>query len=170
MKELKMLPAITHLLWKDLLVDLQSSANIHIPLSDLAEKVRQIVSMEEDDLSEIACFADNCVDPTYFLELDLRDLSQAMPRLAGVNITHSQSWTAFRESNEKLADDISTLSHLANRMQKQEASPEKVLVLSEIAYELYYFFVSQQRGPRMERLLQAVENKQMSQLETTGSD
>lgn len=156
MKELKLLPAVSHLVWKELLVDLQNSSDVHASQSVITEKVMEAISKEEEDMSELGYFAGYCADPDEFFSMDLRNLSQAMYRVAGVDITQSRSWAAFREINEQLADEVSTLSLLANKMQIQKASPEKLDVLHDIANGLWKFFDSQQGKPRMERFLMAV--------------
>lgn len=161
MKELKLLPATTHLVWKKLLIDLESSSSdVYASPSVIAKKVEEASDQEDEDLDASGYFAYSFKDQDEFLCVDLDDISNAMYRLAGVNAAQSQSWATLRGINEKLANDISTLSHLANRMQTQRASPEKLLVLSDIACELRDFFLSQQWGPNMLRLLKAVEGKE----------
>lgn len=160
LKELKLLPAASHSVWKELLVDLQNSSDVHISPSDIAKKVRKAMLKEAEDLSDLGYFAGYCADPDEFFGMKIRDLLQAMYRLVGVEISQSQSWAAFRESNEKLADDMSTLSHLANRMHAQKAPPEKLDVLSDIANELWTFFDGLGREEKMERLLKAFEKEE----------
>lgn len=156
MKEIKYLPVITHLAWKKLLADLESSTAIHTS-AELKSKLQMAIGQEKQDWGHLNHFVHNCEDQDRFLYLtDLYAFSQALYRIAGINADQNKPWTALREIDESLADDIFTLCHLANRMQSCELSLEQLPFLAELARGLSETLGQWEMAYRMARLLTAV--------------
>ncbi|KAK1241301.1 hypothetical protein MKX08_001275 [Trichoderma sp. CBMAI-0020] len=133
MKEIKYLPIITHIAWKNLLADLESSTATHTPTSVMFKKLKEAITEEKDDWGHLDFFVDNCEDQKEFLDIDLDALSEALYRIAGVDAHRSKPWIALREMDEDLADEICTLCNLARRVQAEELSLEQLPCLSELA-------------------------------------
>lgn len=158
-KELRLLPTIAHSAWKELLADLESLPTAYMSTSAMAEKLQEAIDKEADDSSDLGYFAGYCRYAKEFPEMNLDDISQAIYRLAGVNVDQSESWAALRKINESLANDIFSLSHLANKLQKRKSPANQFFQLSEIANELFTTLGGVEMRHKMEKLLEAVKER-----------
>ncbi|PTB39361.1 hypothetical protein M441DRAFT_143696 [Trichoderma asperellum CBS 433.97] len=159
MKELRLLPTITHSVWKELLADLESLPTAYMSTSAMAEKLQEAIDQESEDSSDLGYFVGYCRNAKEFPEMGLDDISQSMYRLAGVNVHQSESWAALRKINESLANDIFALSHLANKLQKRKAPANQFFQLAEIANELYTTLQGVEMRHKMEKLLEDVKER-----------
>lgn len=161
-KELRLLPIITHSIWKELLADLERLAAAHTSPSVMVKKLEAAVAQEEDDWSYFVNFKDNCDEWEEYIGMDTGDVSQTVYRLAGVNVDQSHSWAALRDIDERLANKIMSFSNLENEMQDLSDRDWSSLckqapLLAEAAKELSAILARGKRGPIMKRLIEVVE-------------
>ncbi|EHK50465.1 uncharacterized protein TrAtP1_007572 [Trichoderma atroviride] len=158
-KEIKYLPITTHLTWKNLLADLESSTATHTPTSVMFKKLKEAITEEKDDWGHLDFFVDNCEDQKEFFDIDLDALSAALYRIAGVDAHRSKPWIALRQIDEDLADEIFTLCNLAKRVQTEELSLEQLPCLSELVNGLRDTLWEWKMVGKMDRLFKVMEAK-----------
>ncbi|KAM0463123.1 hypothetical protein ACHAPV_003249 [Trichoderma viride] len=163
MKEIKYLPIITHLTWKNLLADLESSTATHTPTSVMFKKLKEAITEEKDDRGHLDFFVDSCKDQEKFFDIDLDALSEALYRIAGVDAHQSKPWIALREIDEDLAGEVFTLCNLAKRVQAEELSLEQLPCLSELATGLQDTLWESKIAEKMDQLFKVVEAKVFGQ-------
>ncbi|KAL6904207.1 hypothetical protein GGI43DRAFT_432817 [Trichoderma evansii] len=165
-KELRVLPIITHSIWKELLVDLERLAAAHTSPSVMAKKLEAAIAQEEDDWSYFVRFIENCYDAEEYNIMDQGDISRTVYRLAGVNGDPNQYGAALREIDESLANKIMDFSNLMNEWEQVSFHHEfflesflgRVHSLTKAANELSAIFTPGKRGPIMKRLLEVMED------------
>lgn len=163
MKEIKYLPVITHLTWKNLLADLESSTATHTPTSVMLKKLKEAITEEKVDWGQLNFFVRNCEDQKKFFDIDLDAVSIALYRIAGVDDHLSKPWIALREIDEDLADEIFTLCYLAKKVQAEELSLEQLPCLSELANDLQDTLCEWRMAGKMYQLIKVMEAKVFGQ-------
>jgi hypothetical protein len=159
MKELKLLPTITHSTWKELLADIERSTTAYTASPIMEQKLRAAIQREQEDWDKFVHLENSCKHFDVFLAVDLDNISPALYRLAGVN---SNSETTLGEIDEGLVDDITILLVLASQLQEHAVSPISLTRLTRLAEDvnnLSAIFLRGKMGPLMTTRLQAVEKK-----------
>lgn len=166
-KELRLLPAITHSVWKELLGDLERLATAQTSPSTLLKKLEVAIAQEQEDWEFFSDFINNKGYEVACDDMDKGDLPQTVYRIAGVNVDRSQSAAALREIDENLADKMMRFSFLADevydsvsnywRGNRRKASAARISELTESANELIVILSHGKIGPFMEKLIESVE-------------
>ncbi|KAL7946143.1 hypothetical protein V8C42DRAFT_357689 [Trichoderma barbatum] len=149
--ELKSLPRITHLAWKELLHEFEIASESDGPYSEqmTADRVRRAIAREEYDFEKLETIEKAFKNIFRMTTISLGWYFKSIYWLAGVDPNRTDSDAALENMGEGLGRNVSEVMRLAKLLQQRMIPPDRLVIGAEALAAVATVLRAGQMGPLM---------------------